>query len=709
MADVTDDARWVAATLSTPESRMGTDHFRFGDPTYVAPSRTELLVLDAGDGSSWSPWDGEVQVRGATWSPDGTRLALFRYLDDGWHLDLLDPESRRVREVGIDGAPVLSSASPLVWTSDGASVVVGLRTPGWADAARAAYDSLTVGPIVVQDGSRPFLAWDAVRMRGDQQRLALVDVASGAIRMLTPADDYGDVRVSDDGTRLTYTLTHALRTSYERGEGTEYEYLSLALSGDAEPVALLDKGERRLRLQFQPDGDTFAWSDRGDIWVKGPAADSARKLTEELRVPLSESDSTKRSFSLEQWRPDGGALLARAQDGYWVLDPATGAGERVWAFPEDEEAREAMPRLEVVQWTEDGRWLYASRSARAEWQRGLVRYDLQSRREETLVADADFYRDWHVAEDGSRIVVRRSDGDHPDELWAADGRFAEARALTDLNPWLNSVQLARSELITYLDVDGEELHGVLHYPANYQPGQRYPLVAEIYEDFFDNGWNYGAQILAAKGWFVLHPSVEFEEGYPGEAWEKGVTTAINDLMDRGLVDGDRLGVHGTSYGGYAVNLLITQTDRFAAAVNISGKVDIISFLGDSEKITTRNYSAAEEGQDRIGATLWEQPQKYIQHSAVMFADRIDTPLLLLTGQGDWNVPETNTREMYYALRRLGKEVVWVNYMRAGHGAGRAGTREDFLDHWSRMIDWYGSHFQKAADKKAAAEEQAGGW
>jgi dipeptidyl aminopeptidase/acylaminoacyl peptidase len=198
---------------------------------------------------------------------------------------------------------------------------------------------------------------------------------------------------------------------------------------------------------------------------------------------------------------------------------------------------------------------------------------------------------------------------------------------------------------------------------------------------------------------VLQPSVDLEIGFPGEAWMKGVTTAINSLMEKGMVDGKRLGIHGTSYGGYATNLIITQTDRFAAAINISGKVNIISFLGDSEKITTRNYNAAEEGQDRIGATLWEQPQKYWEHSAVMYADRIETPLLLLTGHGDWNVPDTNTREMYYGLRRLEKEVVWVNYMGAGHGAGRAGSEEDYRDHWGRIIEWYDTHFQKALEKE----------
>jgi dipeptidyl aminopeptidase/acylaminoacyl peptidase len=276
-------------------------------------------------------------------------------------------------------------------------------------------------------------------------------------------------------------------------------------------------------------------------------------------------------------------------------------------------------------------------------------------------------------------------------------------ALTSSNPELADVALARTELVDYLDVDGNTLYGILYYPVDYVPGQRYPLVAELYEDFFDNGFNENMNLIAAQGWFGFRPSVRFEEGYPGEAWLKAVPSAINKLIERGLVDGDKVGVYGQSYGGYATNLLITQTDRFAAAANVSGKVNMVSFLGDSPKITTRNYAAAEVGQDRIGATLWEQPHKYIEHSAVMFADRIDTPLLMLSGEGDWNVPATNQREMYYALRRLGKEVVWVNYTNGGHGAGRASTSEDFVDHWQRMFDWFAEHFADDEDGDTAPE------
>jgi len=585
------------------------------------------------------------------------------------------------------------------WLPDGSGMILGVRAENWAVEARAAYEAMEFGPIVIQDSSEPFLSWDAVRNRGNLAELALVTVENGGLQVLAPEAGYQDLRVAPDGTHITYTTATPLKTSYERGKGTEFAHYRLSLDAGAEAEEVMEKGESRIRPSWAPDGHGFAWADKGDVFFKTPEADSAKNLTEDFRKPLSESDSTKRSFSLEEWHPDSGGFLLRAQDGYYLLMEGE-EPEMVWPFPgETREEWGDAPQLSIVRWTEDGRYLYASRSARDKWERGLVRYDLNRRQEEVLVMDSDLYRSWTIAEDGSRVVFRRSDGDRPDELWTASGTFENARTLTDVNPWLSEVALSESRLIKYLDVDGAELNGIIHLPPNYEEGTAYPLVAEVYETFFDNGYNYSAQTLAAQGWIVLRPSVDLEIGFPGEAWMKGVTTAINSLIDKGMVDGKRLGIHGTSYGGYATNLIITQTDRFAAAINISGKVNIISFLGDSEKITTRNYNAAEEGQDRIGATLWEQPQKYWEHSAVMYADRIETPLLLLTGHGDWNVPDTNTREMYYALRRLEKEVVWVNYMGAGHGAGRAGTVEDYRDHWTRIIDWYETHFEKALEKE----------
>jgi dipeptidyl aminopeptidase/acylaminoacyl peptidase len=761
VAAASDDARHLVVTTRTARGRMGTDHFRFGDPTYIAPRLATVSIVDAVTGAAAPLFDGdEVNVTDAAWDVDGDRAVWLREVDGVPRVEFWDGE--RVRTVRPEAGFEPAWGEVHGWLPDGSAVVLGVRGRGWREDSRAAYLAMEEGPIVVQDSGDDFLSWDAVRMRGDLTHLAVLGVPSGDLRILTGEGVWSGVEIDPDGGHVSFTRVHPLRTSYTRGEGTEYTVLRMPLDGvgsatpptgtGAEGPAfaaavdtLLETSEERRRVSFSPDGAWYAWSDGGDVHLRGvsgsggpgagaggdgagpgAAADADDEgappaFTAGLRTPLSAADSTERRLSLQGWAPDGSALLLRGQDGYWVAEipadygadtprdalPAPGRGAtRILTFAGDTpEERAEGPDYGVERWAGDG-FVYLTRSAIDRWERGLVRVPAEGGAEEVLVMDDRLRRSWIVADDGGRIVFRRSDGDRPDDLWVADAGFASPRALTEANPQLAEVAFAESELITYLDVDGNELHGVLYRPPavareRASGGDRggsggadggLPLVAEIYEDFFSNGYNSSAQILAAQGWVVLRPSVDFEIGFPGEAWMKGVTTAINDLIEDGLVDGDKLGVHGTSYGGYAANLLVTQTDRFAAAINISGKVNIISFLGDSEKITTRNYRAAEESQDRIGASLWEQPQKYVEHSAVMYADRIDTPLLLLTGQGDWNVPATNTREMYYALKRLGKEVVWVNYMRAGHGAGRAGTEADFRDHWRRIVEWYAEHF-----------------
>ena len=199
---------------------------------------------------------------------------------------------------------------------------------------------------------------------------------------------------------------------------------------------------------------------------------------------------------------------------------------------------------------------------------------------------------------------------------------------------------------------------------------------------------------------MLQPSVEFETGFPGESWLKGATAAVNKAVERGVADPDRLGIQGTSYGGYATNLLITQTNRFKTAINISGKVDMVGFYTDSPRLGVRNIHAPEKSQDRIGATLWRQPQKYLQHSAILYGYRIKTPLLLINGEQDHNVPARQGMEMYYALRRLNKEVAWVLYPDGGHGMPRSSI-EEVQDYVQRILDWYATYLKKPADPAPA--------
>ena len=700
IADVTSDGRWLAVTVQSRRDRTDVDHMRFGDPTYVSPASTRVLLIETTSGDQEWLFGDPVQVRGLTWSPDDTQLGYFLMVGGQYQLRMYNIESGNTRSVSLGTTKEISSNSPLIWAPDGSSVLLSLRPEAWAEEARQAFAVMTSGPVVVQDSRNDFLAWDRVRNLASRQVAALVSVSSGSVEEILPEADVQGLRFGESGDFVTYTAVKPQKTAYERNEGTEYEILKLVLDGSA-PESIVASSERRTNPNWNKAGDAFVYSEEGNVFLRKLEEDSTTNLTEQHRGSVSEDDSTKMSFSPMRWSPDDQNILMSSQTGWHILSPDDGGLELVLPLEEDEESG---PSRSVQSWSEDGRYIYFTYSASAEWQRGLKRLDLQSGVIETMMLDENLYRSFNFSDDGGTVIYRMSDGNRPDEIWAASENFSERKQLTDLNSQLADLPLSKTELIEYLDIDGNTLYGILYYPVGYEPGRKYPLVAEIYEQFFDNGYNENMNLITAQGWFGFRPSVRFEEGFPGEAWLKAVPSAINKLVDRGIVDNDKIGVYGQSYGGYAVNLLITQTDRFAAAANVSGKVNMISFLGDSPRITTRNYRAAEIGQDRIGATLWEQPQKYIEHSAIMFADRINTPLLMLSGEGDWNVPATNQREMYYALRRLGKEVVWVNYMSGGHGAGRASSAEDFVDHWERMFDWFREYFDEGNGGRPVSQD-----
>ena len=683
---MSDDGEYGVVTVRTRRSRMVTDHSRFGDPTYVAPSRVGVLLLDvAGGGQHWLH-EEPVQARGFALSPDGSQLAYLLFENDAWSVRVHDVQARKMRALDLQSSLEISSTSPLEWLPGDESLLVGLRPEGWAARARAVFEALTTADVIVQDSRNDFLAWDALRNIASEQITVRVSLDDGSVSELLRDLQPQSIGFSEDGRYMTFQTATRTKTTYTRQDGTDYGLWRLRLDG-GEPEPLIEPREERVSVAWNPERDAYAYAKKGVVFVKPANGDDPTNLTDKHR--RSQGDTASVKFSVERWSPDGEHLLLTSERGWHRVDRNGDSMDLLLVLEDDEDVR---PRRSIEHWSEDGRYVYFGYSARDRWQRGLKRMDVESGAIETVLLDEDLYRGWRLSDDASVALFQRSDGNQPDEVFAYRGGRAEQ--LTDLNPQLANVALTRTELVDYLDVDGNTLYGILYYPVGYQEGRTYPLVAEVYEQFFDNGYNENMNVITAQGWFGFRPSVRFEEGYPGEAWLKAVPNAINRLIERGLVDEEQVGVYGQSYGGYAVNLLITQTDRFAAAANVSGKVNMVSFLGDSPKITTRNYAAAEVGQDRIGATLWEQPHKYIEHSAVMFADRIDTPLLMLSGEGDWNVPATNQREMYYAMRRLGKEVVWVNYTAGGHGAGRASTEADFHDHWRRMVEWFGEHFDE---------------
>lgn len=720
VADLSRDGRWLAVTLSVRRDGLGVDFSRDGDPTYLRAAPVQLLVIDTKTLAQRPVFPGKRPVRNATWSPDGSRLAFFVIESDAPRLQVWDRASGKLTVAKLPAGQYIAESSELRWSGDGKSLAFALRSDAWKARATKRFTELTHGPVVVLDGSGDFLEWDAMNRLGEERSIVLWDVASGALRSLHAEGLMGQWVLAEDGSGLTVQEDISKQTDYDVIGGREFKLVSEAPAGSGTP-RILFPSLKNIALQWADDGQRYVFTRDGRVYL-GSVADTVRRQllgpTGPARAAAPAGDvgasapdtsaaaralHARERFSAVRWSPAGDAILASNSEGLWLVDLTGGDKQMIAALPD---STSLAPRPQLTAWSPDGRYLYFSENSRTRWDRAIVRYDRQSKQKSELIRGARFFSGLRLSKDGQTAVLSIADGNHPSDLYVADAGLGNPRRVLETNPQLAGKPIARTELISYLDADGRTRYGVLHYPTNYVKGTRYPTVFIVYEDFFDDTWDGVANLLAAHGYAVVKPSVGFEIGYPGEAWVKGVTAAANAVIQLGVADSARLGVHGTSYGGYATNLLITQTDRFKAAINLSGKVDLISFYTDSPRLGVRNIHAAEKSQDRIGATLWQQPQKYVQHSAIMFADRIKTPLLLMTGGEDHNVPALNSREMYYALRRLGKTVVWANYVNSGHGTPST-TESDFVDYHERILNWYDKYLRGAKPKPTNVSDAAG--
>jgi dipeptidyl aminopeptidase/acylaminoacyl peptidase len=715
VGDLTDDGRWIAATASSLMDGIGIDNYRFGDPTYTAPELSDVWVIDTLSGKAQKAFPDKRQVRSLKWSRDGSLLAILIMKGDLFQPAIWERASGKLRLIDLPKGSCIAENTDLFWFGDGSSVIhwsadsssliLPFRSEDSRKKQRKQFEYETRGPIVVHSSKEPFLAWDDLRRAPLARRLMAYEIKSGAYREILPETKLKSYKITDDGSSLIYWEDISKKTDYENIFGSDCQVQRRPLAGGAAQTVI--KSTRGLNIIWSRDDRRYAYSKEGNIFCgsidhseprqltgKKEAAGSAAEKPKEEESDKEKEEKEKERFTAIKLNTRGDKLVASNKEGLWIIDTESGSKEMFLKMPE--ENKEAT-RYEVIDWNPDGDSLFLSYSSRTRWERGVTRFDLKSKKLLELTKDARLYSGFRLSRDGKVITYLSSEGNRPSDIFAADSDFKNARRLTDLNPQLGQLRLGTTQLISYLDTDGNKMHGVLYHPVGYEKGKSYPTVFNLYEHFFDDIFDGTIAVLTAAGYAVMQPSVELETGYPGESWIKGVTAAANKLIEMGIADPDRLGIQGTSYGGYAVNLLITQTHRFKAAVNISGKVNMISFYTDSPRLGVRNIHAPEKSQDRLGATLWQQPQKYIQQSAIMFADRIKTPLLLMTGEQDHNVPARQAMEIYYALRRLGKEVEWVSYINGGHGMPTS-TVEEVKDYHKRLLEWYDGHLRTNGKK-----------
>jgi dipeptidyl aminopeptidase/acylaminoacyl peptidase len=193
------------------------------------------------------------------------------------------------------------------------------------------------------------------------------------------------------------------------------------------------------------------------------------------------------------------------------------------------------------------------------------------------------------------------------------------------------------------------------------------------------------QLLATRGYAVFYPDAPQEKGTPLMDLAKAVLPGVQRVIDMGIADPKHIGILGYSYGGYSVLALLVQSKRFSAAVDVAGITDLTDSYAKSGA-GGGGIEWVEEGQGQIGGSVWQYRDRFIENSPFFYLDRIETPILIIHGSID-TIPVLESRLAFGGLRRLGKQVVYVEYQGEEH-VPALWAYSNQIDFYNRVIAWF---------------------
>ncbi len=299
-----------------------------------------------------------------------------------------------------------------------------------------------------------------------------------------------------------------------------------------------------------------------------------------------------------------------------------------------------------------------------------------------------------------RLALTGSNKDHPTELFVGSLKSGGVKRLTHSNPFLDELDLAPQQIISWEGQDAMPIEGVLTYPLKYREGKRYPLILMIHGgpegtslDGWTTGSTYPVQLLAAEGYMVLQPNYRGSGG-KGVAFSKGdhddlggleymdVLEGIDYLAEKNMIDPQRVGTGGWSYGGYFSAWGATaHSQRFKASVVGAGLTNWISFAGT----TDIPYEMSVVHWD---SWWYDEMDLHWERSPLAHINNAQTPTLVIHGEKDDRVHPEQSMELWQALRLKGVPTELVIYPREPHGLTE---RAHKLDYMNRLVNWYNTY------------------
>ncbi|HSQ74631.1 MAG TPA: prolyl oligopeptidase family serine peptidase [Bacteroidota bacterium] len=303
------------------------------------------------------------------------------------------------------------------------------------------------------------------------------------------------------------------------------------------------------------------------------------------------------------------------------------------------------------------------------------------------------------AKHDSTFLFQKSSFTVSPDLYAADAEFRTITRLSDCNPQQKDYLWGSVELVHWIGADGKVLDGLLIKPPQFDPKKKYPMIVYYYERMSDLLHRYFAPqpsassinptMFASNGYLVFLPDIRYRIGYPGQSAVDCVVPGVKKLIAAGFVNPARIGLQGQSWGGYQTAFIITRTGMFRAAMAGAPVSNMTSAYGGIrwESGVSRMFQY-ERDQSRIGGTLWQKRDLYLENSPLFAADRVTTPLLIMHNDEDGAVPWYQGIELFTALRRLGKPVWMLTYNKEAHNLVQRKNRKDISVRQMQFFDHY---------------------
>ena len=606
-------------------------------------------------------------------------------------VDLLSLETVSRPLISDDGGRIVFARSSADWKKDRRATHLWRIAADGGAAVQMTNGARGEGGAAISPDGRT-LAFVARRGDDKSNQIYLIKMDGGeAVRLGRHATRVRNLQWARDGGGLYFVADDdrsALRKKRRKVKDDMIRYDAerphrhiwfVDMDGAARQIT--DGGFYVINYSLSLDGDRIVYNraptslldDRwdGEIWVADADGGNALRLTDndhpEGRALMS---------------PDNRLVLFQASvnatgDPYYQSNlfvvPASGGPVRLLA--------EDMPHAVVsARWGRDARTIYFVANMGVHTQ--LFRMRLRDERLTQLTEGEHSINGWDYARGANTHALLIARPDSPGEIHTLkDGGSPRqvTRAHADLG---ERFRLPRVELVQWRADDGVAVEGLLYYPLDYERGRRYPLAVQTHGGPLASD-RYGsfstgryAQVLAARGWAVLQVNYRGSIGY-GDAFARDMvggyfTNAHLDVMDgvdelvrRGIADGERLVKMGWSAGGHLTNKIITHTDRFSAASSGAGAVNWVSMYGQTDIRKNRSvwFGGPPWGRDAPIDTYWK-------HSPLSEIWKARTPTLVLVGEHDRRVPAAQSVELHRALRFNGVPTRLYMAPRAGHGWSR---------------------------------------